>query len=564
MNFPENPACFDEAVSKPAAPLPEVDRTCGEALVTLLEGYGVEYVFGIPGVHTVELYRGIAESSLKHVTPRHEQGAGFMADGYARVTGKPGVCFIITGPGMTNIATAMAQAYADSIPMLVISSVNARRELGSGDGRLHELPSQRNVFAGFTAFSHTLHDPAELPQVLARAFAVFESARPRPVHIEIPLDVIVSSANDMVLNPAALPAKPHASVAALAEAASLLSKARRPVILAGGGALNAAAQLRDLADRLQAPVALTINAKGLLPCGHPLLIGSTQSLPATRALIRQADVVLAVGTELGETDYDVVFDGGFTIDGRLVRIDIEARRLMRIFRPDIGILGAATQALCGLLARLERAWPTAVEAGWGAARVAAVRSEIAANCDGPACAQKRLIDTIVGALPDVIIVGDSTSPVYVGNFMHDARAPRSWFNSSTGYGTLGYGLPAAIGACLAAPQRPVVCLIGDGGLQFTLPELASAMEASAPIIVLLWNNFGYGEIRKYMTARNIAPIGVDLYTPDFIALASGFGCDATRVDNPPALAAAIRKAASRQVPTVIEVREADWLMQVSS
>ena len=564
MNFPENPTCFDEAISKPAAPLPEAIRTCGEALVTLLEGYGVEYVFGIPGVHTVELYRGIAESSLRHVTPRHEQGAGFMADGYARVTGKPGVCFIITGPGMTNIATAMAQAYADSIPMLVISSVNARRELGSGDGRLHELPSQRNVFAGFTAFSHTVYDPAELPQVLARAFALFESARPRPVHIEIPLDVIVSSASEMTANRTALPAKPHASVAALTEAAYLLSEARRPAILAGGGALDAAAPLRELADRLQAPVALTINAKGLLPCGHPLLIGSTQSLPATRALIREADVVLAVGTELGETDYDVVFDGGFSIDGRLIRIDIDAQQLMRNFRPDIGILGDARQALFGLAKRLESGRLPALEAGWGAARVAAVRSEIAANCDGPACAQKRLIDTIVGALPDVIIVGDSTSPVYVGNFMHDAPAPRSWFNSSTGYGTLGYGLPAAIGACLAAPQRPVVCLIGDGGLQFTLSELASAMEAGAPIIVLLWNNFGYGEIRKYMTSRNIAPVGVDLYTPDFIALASGFGCDATRVDNPPALAAALRKAASRQVPTVIEVREADWIMQVAS
>jgi acetolactate synthase-1/2/3 large subunit len=564
MNFPENPACFDEAVSASAAPSDEADRTCGEALVTLLEGYGVEYVFGIPGVHTVELYRGIARSSLRHVTPRHEQGAGFMADGYARVTGKPGVCFIITGPGMTNIATAMAQAYADSIPMLVISSVNARRELGNGDGRLHELPSQRNVFAGLTAFSHTLHDPAELPQVLARAFAVFESARPRPVHIEIPLDVIVSPAGDMVLDPTALPTKPHASAAALAQAAHWLSQARRPVILAGGGALNAAAPLRDLADRLQAPVALTINAKGLLPCGHPLLIGSTQSLPETRALISEADVVLAVGTELGETDYDVVFDGGFAIEGRLIRIDIDAQQLMRNFRPDMGIVADASQALRGLLARLESGRPAAAEAGWGAARVVKLRSDIAANYDDAARAQKRLIDTIVNALPDVIIVGDSTSPVYAGNFMHDAPAPRSWFNSSTGYGTLGYGLPAAIGARLAAPQRPVVCLIGDGGLQFTLPELASAREAKAPIIVLLWNNFGYGEIRKYMTARDIALVGVDLYTPDFVTLASGFGCDAARVDDPLTLAAAIRKAASRPVPTVIEVREAEWMSQVAS
>ena len=164
--------------------------TTGEYLVRLLESYGVELIFGIPGVHTVELYRGLPATKIRHVTPRHEQGAGFMADGYARVTGKPGVCFIVTGPGMTNIATAMGQAYADSVPMLVISAVNSRDQLAMGQGRLHELPSQRNLVAGVAAFSHTLLDPAQLPEVMARAFTVFNSARPRPVHIEIPLDVI--------------------------------------------------------------------------------------------------------------------------------------------------------------------------------------------------------------------------------------------------------------------------------------------------------------------------------------------------------------------------------------
>ena len=178
--------------------------------------------------------------------------------------------------------------------------------------------------------------------------------------------------------------------------------------------------------------------------------------------------------------------------------------------------------------------------------------------------QKRLIDTIVHALPGVIIAGDSTSPVYAGNFLHDAPAPRSWFNSSTGYGTLGYGLPAAIGAKLAARERPVVCLIGDGGLQFTLPELASAVEARVPVIVLLWNNFGYGEIRKYMDQRNISPVGVDIYTPDFMALASAFGCEAVSVDDPQALDAQLRRAVSREVPTVIEVREAAWFARVPS
>ena len=163
--------------------------TCGEVLVQILEAYRVDIVFGIPGVHTVELYRGLPNTGIRHITPRHEQGAGFMADGYARASGRPGVCLIITGPGMTNIATAMGQALADSIPMLVISSVNRSYQLGLGEGRLHEMPNQSATVAGVSVFSHTLMRPDELPQVLARAFTVFASERPGPVHIEIPLDV---------------------------------------------------------------------------------------------------------------------------------------------------------------------------------------------------------------------------------------------------------------------------------------------------------------------------------------------------------------------------------------
>ncbi|MDL4864271.1 thiamine pyrophosphate-binding protein, partial [Halomonas elongata] len=156
--------------------------TCAQRLIQLLEAYGVDTAFGIPGVHTIELYRALGESRLRHVTPRHEQGAGFMADGHARASGLPAACFIITGPGMTNIATAMGQALADSVPMLVISSVNQRASLGRGQGRLHEMPHQRETLAGVSVFSHTLHDPEALPEVMARAFSIFHSARPGPVH----------------------------------------------------------------------------------------------------------------------------------------------------------------------------------------------------------------------------------------------------------------------------------------------------------------------------------------------------------------------------------------------
>ncbi|WP_082814636.1 5-guanidino-2-oxopentanoate decarboxylase [Collimonas fungivorans] len=536
--------------------------SCGEVLIKLLENYGVELVFGIPGVHTVELYRGLAQSSLRHITPRHEQGAGFMADGYARVSGKPGVCFIITGPGMTNIATAMAQAYADSIPMLVISSVNARQHLGNGNGMLHELPSQRGVFAGMTAFSHTLMSPEELPAVLARAFAVFDSARPRPVHIEIPLDVIVAPAAHLSIATPARSARPHADPRSVADAAAILRQAKRPLILAGGGAVNAGVELQQLAACLQAPVALTINAKGLLPPRHPLLLGSSQSTAATRALVCEADVVLAIGTELGETDYDTVFDGGFRIPGKLIRIDIDAQQLARNYPASLTLLSDAASALQGLLQQLP-ALPDTMrnDALWGSSRTAALRREVDASLDRPARMQHRMLEVAASVLPDAIYVGDSTQPVYTGNITFDAAQPRSWFNSSTGYGTLGYALPAAIGAKLAAAARPVLCLIGDGGIQFTLPELASAVEAGVPVIILLWNNNGYGEIKKYMENRAIEPVGVDIYTPDFLAIARGFGCSARHVATAAELADALQLAATAGRPTVIEISETEWTGQ---
>lgn len=527
--------------------------TCGEVLVELLEGYGIDTVFGIPGVHTVELYRGLPATSIRHLTPRHEQGAGFMADGYARVTGKPGVCFIITGPGMTNIATAMGQAYADSIPMLVISSVNKRAELGLGEGRLHELPNQSQMIAGVSAFSHTLMRPDELPGVLARAFALFNSARPRPVHIEIPIDVITAPADHLSSKPAALPCRPAPTDSAIQQAKTLLEQARNPVVLLGGGCADAAESAQAMVETLDAPTLLTINAKGVLPPGHPLSLGSNQSLVPVRELVNQADLVLAIGTELGETDYDVVFDGGFAISGTLIRVDLDAEQLNRNFPADLAILGDAGEAMSALVQALESVKLAPEQPG--AARVAAVQQELDQQWPANWKPQQQVLETIQQTLPGVIIAGDSTQPVYSGNHLYSAEAPRRWFNSSTGYGTLGYGLPAAIGAKLAAPESPVVALIGDGGIQFTLPELASAVEAGAPIIVLLWNNSGYGEIKHYMERRDLPTIGVDIYTPDFQTLARGFGCHAAQAESFEQLEQLLRDASQRNRPTLIEVRE---------
>jgi acetolactate synthase-1/2/3 large subunit len=526
--------------------------TCGEFLVKQLEAWGVDTVFGIPGVHTVELYRGLPQSGIRHITPRHEQGAGFMADGYARVTGKPGVCFIITGPGMTNILTAMAQAYADSIPMLVISSVNERSRLGSGNGYLHELSDQRGLTAGVTAFSHTVLSVEQLPEVLARAFAVFDSERPRPVHIELPLDIITANAAHMRVLPRARLSRPAPALALIREAAAKLRAAQQPLLLIGGGCLDAAEEIAALANALDAPTALTINAKGLLPADHPLLLGSNQSLIPVRELAAAADVILAIGTELGETDYDVVFNGGFALNGELIRIDIDPQQLVRNHAPTLAIHSDAKLAMSALLAELPARASDASSPG--AQRAGDVRGQLAEDFSGWAH-YRALFATLLRVHPQARFVGDSTQTVYSGNHLVDLDGPRRWFNSSTGYGTLGYALPAAIGAKLAEPATPVICLIGDGGLQFSLPELASAVEAKVGIVLLLWNNFGYGEIKGYMQRRDITPIGVDIYTPDFIAIARGFGCVAERARDMPHLAELLESAPSDR-PLVIEVVQA--------
>ena len=537
--------------------------TCGEVLVKLLEGYGVERVFGIPGVHTVELYRGLADSSITHITPRHEQGAGFMADGYARTRGQPGVCFIITGPGMTNIITAMGQAYADSIPMLVISSVQSRNQLGGGRGKLHELPSQSALVAGVAAFSHTLMSAAELPSVLARAFAVFQAARPRPVHIEIPLDVLVENADGLLRSQPVSVTRAGAAPNAITQMAKLLAHAQRPLILAGGGAIDSAPALTRLAERLAAPVALTINAKGMLPGKHPLLLGSTQSLDATREVIESADVVLAIGTELGETDYDVTFQGHFNIPGLLLRIDIDPDQTVRQFAPEVALVADARYAAEALVIALSGEVLAPRNEDWGPARVAALRARLDADWDEATRAQTLFLQTVLQVLPEAVIVGDSTQPVYTGNLTLDLDKPRRWFNSSTGYGTLGYALPAAMGAWLgsrdAGECNPVVCLIGDGGLQFTLSELASAVEAHVPIIVLLWNNQGYEEIKKYMVKRAIEPVGVDIYSPDFIGVAKALGCAAEAVVGVAQLVEALEAAGRREGPTLIEIDQRAWM-----
>ena len=524
---------------------------CGEALVTLLKQYGVDTVFGIPGVHTLELYRPLHGSGIRHVTPRHEQGAGFMADGYARASGRPGVCFLISGPGVTNAATAIAQAYSDSIPMLVISSVHRRRDLGLGRGMLHELPSQQDLMANITAFSHTLLDPDALPEVLARAFALFRCARPRPVHIEIPIDVLSATFNGN-LTSRPLRSPPGPDPRAIAEAARLLASSTQPAVLLGGGAADAPESALQVVEWIDAPVVLTNAAKGVLPASHPLCMGSTLRRAETQALLASSDVVLAVGTELGETD---AWNSGqpLTLGKSLVRIDIDPQQLERMSVPQVGIVSDARLALEALLEalRLERP-PRSRESG--AMRAATVLGNLQPDWRPDAQGHANALAALTSAIPgNAIVVADSAQIVYTGSQMFPTMSPRHWLTSTTGFGTLGYALPAAIGAKIAFASRPVICLIGDGGLLFTLSELAAAVEQRLSIPIVVWNNLGYAEIGDYMDKAGIPRCGVDLTTPDFVTMATGFGCAAVRVSTVPELESSVREALSATGPTVIDV-----------
>lgn len=530
-------------------------RNLAKYLVETLEANGVDVVFGIPGVHTIELYRALDGARIDHVTPRHEQGAGFMADGYARVTGKPGVCFIITGPGMTNIATAMGQAYGDSIPMLVISTVNSVGEMASGRGHLHEIKNQSAMAETVSAFSHTILDASEVEPVLARAFALFSSARPRPVHIEIPVSLLTQDATDQPPARCFAPAFPSApGRAALEAAVAALSNAKAPIIIAGGGAQKAAEDIRTLARRIGAPVHMTVNGRGILPEIDPLAVPVCGDFKGVTDLMRGSDVILALGTELGPTDYADTLPPKAQVPATLIRVDLDPEGLTRGLLPDLPILADVQETVTALLDALPDLTPD-VEAA--ATRAAAIRDGVRKTLPPVLSAGLTLMETVAQACPDAIIVGDSCQPVYSGCIAFGGLTPGSWFCSATGYGTLGYALPAAIGAAIGQPDRPVFSLIGDGGLMFTIGELASAVEAGTKVRILLWNNQGYEEIKRFMVDAGVPPLGVDIAVPQFGPILAGFGWSHVQLSDPDSLRAHLDTPATAN--EVIEIDEAAFM-----
>lgn len=521
--------------------------TVGETIVSYLEAQGVTVVFGIPGVHTIELYRGLGNSSIRHVTPRHEQGAGFMADGYARATGELGVAFVITGPGVTNTITAMAQARADSIPMLVVSSVNEQRYLGKGLGHLHELPDQLALMSSIALRSEHITDPAELVPTLDSLFADLTSKRPGPMHLQVPLDVLAQSCPKA--QPAGQPSPISIRSQEVTALAERLKAAERPALIVGGGSQRAADSVVALAEALDAPVVQTINARGQMH-GHPLRVPASPSLQSVRDLLVAADTVLAIGTELGPTDFDIYNTGTSADLTGLVRIDIDADQLAR-HPADLAIKGRAEQVLPALLAKLG----ASPSNGLGSERARQARDLARAELSPAYKHLVGLMETIRDTLPGSVIVGDSTQPLYAANLYYGHDNPRGWFNSSVGFGALGYAIPASIGAALGAPEQPVVCLTGDGGAQFTLPELMTAVDEQLPIIVIVWNNFAYQEIADAMIVDDIQVVGCDPTPPAFDLIAAACGIPhALCPAEAGALAAALLAAVEHGGPTLIEIQ----------
>ncbi|MFJ4165752.1 thiamine pyrophosphate-binding protein [Microbacterium sp. NPDC089698] len=521
--------------------------TAGRAVLETIRGYGVSAVFGIPGTHNLEFYRPLADLGFRVVTNRHEQGSGYGADGWAQQTGLPGVVITTSGPGLQNAMSAVGTAFCESRPLIVLSPGVARGAEFADVGTLHETKDASAMVGAIAEWSRRVGSAAEAVAAVHDAFALFRTGRPRPVHIEVPLDVLEAPAGVPAADrlPRPLPAADGGDAEAVAEAAALLGAAQRPVIVAGGGATRAAAALTALAERLGAPVLTTLNGKGAVDEHHPLALGANLRLAAARAVAEDADVLLVVGSKLGEAE---LWAPRLEARGAVVRVDIAAAQLAKNLDPAVGIRGDARAVLERILDALPPVAPRTPA-------LDVVRAEILREIRDAAPTTVALAEEIAAALPDdAIVAGDSSQIVYLAlaNVLRRS-GPHALLYTPT-YATLGYGLPAAIGARVAQPERPIVAVVGDGALMFAVNEIVTAVEQRLDLTIVCVDNGGYAEIRQNEVDRGMTPVGVDLVQPDWAALARAFGAQGERVaagdDLAPAIRAAIAAGGVRLVHVV--------------
>ena len=521
--------------------------TGGQAILASIAQGGVDTIFGIPGVHTAGIYDALLDHpELRHVMCRHEQGAGFMADGYARVSGRIACALTITGPGVTNIATSLGEAQAESSPILHVCTTLEASMIGKDVGFLHELRDQSGLLGSVVGWHRRVRRVADIPVVVADALHNMRAGRPGPASIEIPIDIVDSTA-DVTIPRMPPPEALRPDAEALRQAVKLLVAAANPVILAGGGLIAAGASdaLVEVAEKLSAPVFTTVNGKGAIPEDHPLSLGCRwRGDPSFDGLLSAADLVLVIGSRLSARNTD---NWQLPLPRSLIQIDIDSRIIGRHYPASKGIHAHARPTLEAIAAsiptRPRQLHPGRLE------EVKGLRRSTRAASDDPAVG---ILGAVRDALPrDGTLVNDMTSVCYKGPRHFPTYEPRTYL-FPTYFGTLGFALPAAIGAMVARPEKKVVCLVGDGGFLFTAQELSTALALKQPLPIVVLNDKGYMELEVAFRRSHNRTIDCSLVTPDFVKFARSFGASGTRVGEPDELRRAIRAAFRRKRPTVIE------------
>jgi acetolactate synthase-1/2/3 large subunit/5-guanidino-2-oxopentanoate decarboxylase len=520
-------------------------RPLGAQISHMLKARGVEVIFGIPGVHNQEMYRGIEEAGLRHILARHEQGAGFMADGYARATGRPGVAYVITGPGLCNIMTPMGQAYSDSVPMLVISS--CLDETAARRGQLHQMKDQRAAAETVCDWSEEARTAEAAYALIDRALAEFTANRPRPKHVQVPIAQLEAQA---AAAPQPLTRTPVAGVTplGLAKALRLLARARKPLFIFGGGATKGADAARMLVHGLGAASFTTYAGRGIIAPEAPLHFGSFLTRPDSAEIIAQADAVVAVGTELAEVD---LWRAQLGHTAPMLRVDLDAESLSDVARAEWHVQADAADFLSALHEAIETEAPR--ESDWSRDDVARARRKWRSAVDAEYPGVLRVADKLRACLPEgTMIYSDMTQFAYAAKEVWDMDRPGHWHHPY-GFGTLGYALPAAIGGAIGRQGKPTLAIMGDYGFHYTMAELGVAVELGLSLLILLWDNGKLGAIEASMIGAQIAPNAVVARNPDFVKLAQAFGAGAVAPSTLAQMQDTVRAAFNADGPTLIYV-----------
>ena len=525
----------------------------GEALVKSLVREGVEVVFGIPGIQMYGIVAALRdEPGIRMVTTRHEQATIYMADGYARASGKPGVALVVPGAGLYNAAAGLTNAYSRSSPVLLIAGQIPRAAIGKGIGAVHEVVDQPGTVRSVTKWQRMALRPREVPDAVFEAFRQMRTGRPRPVLIEIPPDTGVEQEEVALRDPARI-SRIVPSREDLREAARVIVQSRLPLIYAGGGVARSDAEeaLVKLAEATNIPVVTSSGGKGTIPDGHPLSYGSCFSPMGERQEMNQlydvtqsADVMIGVGAR-----FSLGNPAGET--STLVNINIDDSELIRIQANTIPLHGDARATIEALLPFLEEAG--AAERPSPAEAVAAARSLIAyydIRLKGP---QYPVLEAMQTAIPeDAFIVWDVTQFGYYARTHYKVNRPKTYIDSGYSF-NLGYAFPTALGAKVAKPDRPVLCIAGDGGFMFNSSELSTAVKYGINVVTVIFRNDSYGNVARDLKNAFGGAYGTDLHNPDFVKFAESFGAVGMRADDPLELETLIPLALEREAPVVIDV-----------